>query len=174
MSALSNQPGNKNFLSPLGFKFSIKKTPNINFFVQSVNLPTLSLGTAEVDNPFLKIPFPGDKLAYGTLDVTFKVDEDLSNYLEIHNWLVGIGYPDNFGQRATIEASLPMSGEGVYADLSLIITTSAMNPNYEVTFFDAYPISLAEMSFDSTLTDVDYVTSTVTFAYRIFKISALS
>jgi len=174
MSALSNQPGNKNFLSPLGFKFSIKKTPNINFFVQSVNLPTLSLGTAEVDNPFLKIPFPGDKLAYGTLDVTFKVDEDLSNYLEIHNWLVGIGYPDNFGQRATIEASLPMSGEGVYADLSLIITTSAMNPNYEVTFFDAYPISLAEMSFDSTLTDIDYVTSTVTFAYRIFKISALS
>jgi len=174
MSALSVQPNNKNFLSPLGFKFSIKKAPNINFFVQSVNLPSISLGTVDVENPFLKIPFPGDKLSYGTLDVSFKIDEDLANYFEIYNWLIGIGYPENFGQRANIEASLPMSGEGVYADLSLIIASSSMNPNYEVTFYDGYPINLSELNFDSTLSDVDYLTCTVTFAYRVFKIAALS
>ncbi|NBW58683.1 hypothetical protein EBR43_13085, partial [bacterium] len=82
--------------------------------------------------------------------------------------------PENFGQRANIELAVPMSGEGVYADLSLIVTTSAMNPNYEVTFYDAYPINLSEINFDSTLTDVDYITCTTTFAYRIFKLSLLS
>ena len=49
MSILDTQPTNKNFLSPLGFRFTIKKAPNLNFFVQSVNIPTLSLGTVDVE-----------------------------------------------------------------------------------------------------------------------------
>ena len=176
MSVLDNQPTNKNFLSPNGFKFSIKKSPNVNFFVQSVNLPTFSLGTVDVENPFIKIPFPGDKLTYGQLDVTFKVDEDLTNYIEIYNWLVAIGYPDSFGQRASIEPPNVniISGDGVYTDASLIITNSKMNPNYEVIFKDMYPISLSELQFDSTVTDIDYLTCTSTFAYRIFTINSLS
>lgn len=176
MSALDNQPTNKNFLSPNGFKFGIKKLPNVNFFVQSVNLPSFSLGTVDVENPFIKIPFPGDKLTYGQLDVTFKVDEDLANYLELYNWLVGIGYPDNFGQRGAIEPPNVniVSGEGVYTDAILIITNSKMNPNFQVTFKDLYPINLSELQFDSTVTDIDYLTCTATFAYRIFTISVLS
>ena len=175
MSALDNQPLNKNFLSPNGFKFSIKKIPNVNFFVQSVNLPSFSLGTVDVENPFIKIPFPGDKLTYGQLDVTFKVDEDLSNYLELYNWLVAIGYPDNFGQRGAIEPPNVniVSGEGVYTDAILIITNSRMNANYQVTFKDSYPINLSDMQFDSTVSDIDYITCTATFAYRIFTISQL-
>lgn len=174
MSIVDRQPVNKNFLAPHGFNFQIKKSPHVNFFVQSVNLPTFSLGTVDVENPFIKIPFPGDKLSYGTLDVTYKVDENMENYLEIYNWLIAIGYPDNFGQRSNIESKPAMSGEGVYADLSLIILNSQMNPKFEVTFKDAYPISLSELQFDSTITDVDYLTTTVTFAYRIYTISSLS
>jgi len=176
MSAFLNQPSNKNFLSPNGFKFSIKKLPNVNFFVQSVNIPSFNLGTVDVENPFIKIPFPGDKLTYGQLNVTFKIDEDLSNYLELYNWLIGIGYPDNFGQRRSIEPpNINLaSGDGVYTDASLVITTSKMNSNFEVTFKDAYPINLSELQFDSTITDIDYITCTATFAYRIFTISQLS
>jgi hypothetical protein len=174
MSTTDLLTSNKNFLSPLGFRFQIKKAPNLNFFVQTASMPTVSLGTVDVENPFVKIPFPGDKLTFGQLDISFKVDEDLTNYLEIFNWLMGIGYPDNFLQRRNIESTPTMSGQGVYSDLSLIITSNAYNPKHEVTFHDAYPINLTELQFDSTQTDVDYLTCTVSFAYRNFVIASLT
>ena len=37
--ALSDQPDNTQFLSPLGFNFGIKKLPTTNYFVQSMNVP---------------------------------------------------------------------------------------------------------------------------------------
>lgn len=173
MSALDNQPTNKNFLSPLGFRFQIKKAPNLNYFVQSVNLPTVSIGTVEIGTPFTKIPFPGDKLTFGQLDVTFKVDEDMANYLEIFNWLIAMGHPDNLTDGASVYNATPMSGNGVYSDLSLVILTSAMNGNKMVNFSDAFPLSISDITFDSTLSDVEYVTATATFAYRRFTLTTL-
>ena len=35
MAITTTEPTNKNFLSPLGFKFVIQKTPNVNYFVQN-------------------------------------------------------------------------------------------------------------------------------------------
>lgn len=173
MSALDNQPTNINFLSPLGFKFQIKKTPHLNYFVQSVNLPTVSIGTVEVGTPFTKIPFPGDKLTFGQLDVTFKVDEDMENYTEIFNWLIAMGHPDNFSDGASIYTAPAMSGNGVYSDLSLVILTNGMRGNKMINFSDAFPINLSDIAFDSTLSDVEYVTATATFAYRRFTIDTL-
>lgn len=173
MSALDNQPANKNFLSPLGFKFQIKKTPHLNYFVQSVNLPTVSIGTVEIGTPFTKIPFPGDKLTFGQLDVTFKVDEDMENYTEIFNWLIAMGHPDNFAAGAAMYAAPPMSGNGVYSDLSLVILTNTLNGNKMINFTDAFPINLSDITFDTTLSDVEYVTATATFAYRRFTLASL-
>jgi len=173
MSVLDNQPANKNFLSPLGFKFQIKKTPHLNYFVQSVNLPAVSIGTVEVGTPFTRIPFPGDKLTFGQLDVTFKVDEDMENYTEIFNWMIAMGHPDSLTDSATIYSAPAMSGNGVYSDLSLAILTNGMRGNKMFNFSDAFPINLSDITFDSTLSDVEYVTATATFAYRRFTLASL-
>lgn len=173
MSALDNQPTNINFLSPLGFKFQIKKTPNMNYFVQSVNLPSVSIGTIDVATPFSRIPLPGDKVTFSPLEVTFKVDENMENYLEIYNWIIAIGRPDNFTDGAYIYSAPEMSGEGVKSDLSLVILTNGMRGNKIVNFLDAHPTNLSDITFDSTLTDVEYVTATVTFDYRRFTIASL-
>ena len=61
----------------------------------------------------------------------------------------------------------------MFSDITLLVTTSAMNPNIEITFFDCFPIDLSELSFDSTSADVDYLTATVTFANRRFDVRAL-
>src|SRR5690606_103637 len=60
MSALDKVPSNNNFLSPLGFHFSVRKLPNVNFFVQRVRIPSISLPPADTPNPFVKIPYSGD------------------------------------------------------------------------------------------------------------------
>lgn len=173
MSIVTTTPTNTNFLSPLGFRFQIKKTPHVNYFVQAVNLPSMALGFTSIPSPFIKIPVPGDHLQFGDLDITFKVDEDMKNYLEIYNWMLGIGKPNDYQQYAALKNQDQGSGEGILSDLTLTVLSSAMNPIYEITFVDAYPTSLSGLQFTSELADVEYLQSTVSFQYRIFNITAL-
>lgn len=173
MTALTNQPENTNFLSPLGYKLVIKKLPHLNFFIQSVTVPSVSLGTADVETPFTKIPFPGTKLTFQNLEVTFKIDEDMQNYIEIFDWMNQLGFPDNFAEYQTIAAKPLYSGDGIFSDMTLTVLTSAMNPNITIDFVDCFPVDLSSIIFDSTSADVEYLTATITFANRRFNIRRL-
>ena len=171
MSAVDNQPSNPNFLSQLGFKFSIT-----NYFVQGINLPGMNLGETQEPSPFVRIPVPGDHLSFNELVMTFRVDEDMRNYLELHDWLRGLGFPDNFQQYKALNDQTFNefgSGEGILSDASLMILNSAMNPNIEVTFEDVYISSLSDLDFTYSGLDVDYITCTANFRYKIYKINRL-
>lgn len=182
MTAITNLPSNKNFLSPLGFTFTIKKTPNINFFVQSTSIPSIGLGQSDIQTPFNKIPIPGDKIDFGTLNASFRIDEDMNNYQEIFDWMIALGFPESFSEHNAVATargrfgglvSNQMSGQGIYSDASLMILNSVKAPIIEFIFKDLYPIQLSEVTFDTKITDVDYVESTVTFAYRSFTLNRL-
>ena len=45
-SALSNQIANRNFLAPVGFKFTLSKFPKVSFFSNTARIPDITLGTA--------------------------------------------------------------------------------------------------------------------------------
>jgi hypothetical protein len=93
-STTSGQIENRNFLSPSGFKFTIKRSPKVAFFCNEANIPDLTLGIA-IQPTYLKdIDTPGDKIVFGDLNLRFMVDEDLENYMEIQNWIRGLGYPE--------------------------------------------------------------------------------
>ena len=174
MSAINTLPDNKNFLSPLGFKFSIKKTPGVNYFVQQASIPSLTLGTATIPTPFVKIPVPGDHIDFGTFSISFRVDEELRNYMELFNWLTALGKPQSFDQYRTLaNQSIPGTGEGIYSDATLIILSSAKNPILEVNYRNIYPTQLTEVTFDSKLEEVSYVECTATFAYEQFTFNYL-
>jgi hypothetical protein len=182
MSAASNLPTNKNFLSPLGFTFSIKKTPTVNYFCQTAEIPTISLGQADIQTPFVRIPVPGDHIEFGTFTMSFLVDEDLRNYTEIFDWIIALGFPDNFNQFRSVASntrgqflgqSNPLSGTGVYSDASLMVLNSVKAPILEVVLKDAYPVSLSGVDFNTQSSDVDYVAATATFAYRSFTLNRL-
>lgn len=171
MTAIDNTPNNRNFLSPLNFKFSIKKAPHVNFFIQKVNFPSITLVSPQPNNPFVKTPIPGEHLDYGDLKITFKVDEDLQNYLEIRNWLTGLGKPENFDQFKILQDKPITSGDGIYSDISLIVLSSTKMPNYEVVYVDAYPSFLSEIVFNTTDSDVNYIEATATFKFTYFTIT---
>jgi hypothetical protein len=173
MPLITNQPDNINFLSPLGFKFTLLRFPNVNFYVTDVNLPSLSLGSAQVSTPFKTLEFSGDHLEYGDLQITFMVDEDMQNYLEIYNWITAISYPESFTQYKALKDKPKGDKEGIYSDATLYILNSSMMPNIEVSFQDIFPVSLGDMSFTSKDSDVNYITNTVTFKYKIFKVKKL-
>jgi len=162
MAYTTTEPSNKNFLSPLGFKFTIKKTPHVNYFVQSVNLPSVTLGSTAMPTPHLRIPVAGDHITYGDLTITFKVDEAMANYLELYNWIKAIGKPESYDQ---------YNADEVYSDATLTVLSSAMNAKYNVVFVDIFPVDLGGFTFLTTAGDVDYIESIVTFKYRSYDIS---
>ena len=180
MSAITNTPTNRNFLSPNNFRVVLQRAPLLNFFLQSASIPGLTfVGSIDMLNPFEKIPLPGDHLNYSPLSFSFMVDEDLTNYMEIWNWMYSIGgpttlTPGTYGTNYRLDNSIKTDPNSTTrSDIKLMVMTSAKNPNIEVTFRDAFPISLGELSFNSTSGDVAYLESSVTFEYVNYTISRI-
>ena len=82
------QPGNRNFLAPAGFKMNLDIFPGVDFFCQSANLPDISVGFAEAPTRFRGIPLPASGgVRFGDLSLRFMVDEDLKNYISVWKWI---------------------------------------------------------------------------------------
>jgi hypothetical protein len=171
MSAIDNTPENKNFLSPLNFKLVLKRAPHVNFFLQEVNLPQISINpTPEYSNPLINIPLAGEFVTFSPLSLKFKVDEDLQNYLEIFNWIKALGDYGRDGDYEALQNAPPGSDKGLYSDISLMILSSTKMPNYDITFVDAFPTTLSAMTFNTTDIDVRYLEARVEFRYTIYEI----
>lgn len=163
---LQRQPSNLNFLSPVGFRFLIKKIPTVNYFVQQARIPAITLSLAPIDTPFKVISFPGTKLTYGDFSIDFRIDEDMRNYLEIRDWIKLIGFPESYDQYKKIDRDgKAVPGEGIYSDGTLMILSSAMNPNIEVSLTNMFPIGLSDIVMMSTDTTIAYPSATATFKY---------
>ena len=170
--AYANQIENRNFLSPIGFQFSLNKVPRATFFSNSARIPDISLGTA-IQPVYLKdIDVPGDKLSYGDFNLRFLVDENLTNYMAIHNWLTGLGYPESTKEfkDATTDADGLRDREEIFSDGSLSILNSNFRQVAVVKFKDLFPVFLTSLEFEATDTDVNYFTAEVTFKYTIYEI----
>lgn len=170
---MSDSVTNKNFLSPLNFKFQLKRAPHVNFFLQSVNIPGLSLPEIDVSNPLIRVPYAGDHLMYDELEVQFKIDEELNNYMELHSWVRSLGKRD-YREYAALKQKSVQSGESLKSDISLLILTSNKNANYEVVFKDAFPIRVSGIDFTTTDQDVEYITASATFRYLTYDITKVS
>ena len=154
MTSLTEQPKNINPLADVQFKFDVAALPNTSFFIQTVNLPGVTLEAAVMTTPQLQnFSRHTGIITYEALDVTFMIDEYLKNWQEIHEWIVG--------------------DEDKYTSAVLTILSSSMNPTMEIHFKDIFPTSLSAISFDSTTTDPVYQTGTVSFNYTEYIIKNL-
>lgn len=169
---------NPNFLSPLGFKFIVNKLPNVNYFCQSVTIPSVSIGSIPIAHGIATVPFPGSRLTFDPLTIRFKVDENLRNYIEILNWLRGLGHPNSLEETRQLSAQSPQfsrigTAASYVSDATLAILSSHKNPTHMVNFKDVFPTQLSEITFTSSDSDVNYIDATVIFSYLNFDIEVL-
>ena len=191
-SPLSRQPTQLDYVSPTQFKFNIHQLPKVEFFCTAANVRAISLGEAVFPTPYKEIPVMGDTLTYDNLSISFIVDENLENYIEMHDWLTAIGFPKNRNQFSTFRsstASTPIatqgtsddigdvqpatSARGMFGDAILTVLTNKNNPVVEVRFQDIYPVALGALDFTQTSTDVEYISVTADFSYKIYDIVTL-
>ena len=168
-------------MSPVGFKLVLTKTPKVDFLCQSANIPQISMGTAIQPSYLKDIPVPGDKVLYDDLTVSFLVDEKMENYLAIHKWITGLGYPESQGQYDQLRKDDNRTNRGVvdkgdpryfeFSDATLQVLNSNYKPSVLINFKDAFPTSLSTLDFDVTTRDYNYFTAQVTFKYTIYNIT---
>jgi len=181
-SIYDKQIQNRNYLSPTGFNFTLQRCPKVSFFSNTAQIPGIDLGVATQPNYLNDIPRPGEKLQFSDFNLRFLVDEDLKNYMQIQNWMRGLGFPESLAEiysEYTEYAKLynrefNKSEELLYSDATLEVLNSTMNPQFLVKFKGMFPISLTTLDFDATPTDVDYFTAECTFKYTVYTITDLA
>ena len=191
-SPLNRQPTKLDYTSPTQFRFLINQLPKVQYFTVSANVPGITLGDATYATPLKDIPLPGEKLTYDDLNITFIVDENLENYIEIHNWLASLGFPKNreqFKTHRSATSNLPKATVGtsgdigdvkpitsdspMFSDSVLTVLSNKNNPVVECRFEDCFPTSLSSLDYSQNQTDVEYLTAEVTFKYKIYEIKTL-
>ena len=167
-----DQLTNKNYLSPIGFIFILDKAPKASFLCQRAEIPTMSLGEVNIPTRGL-VPIPVEgNMRYGDLQITFIVDEDLKNYMELHNWMRALGTPQDLSERKAWRDSrrFDPTQDPKYSDATLQVLNNNNNVNFDVVFKGLFPAELTTLSFDVTGTDNEYFTATCTFKYTIFEV----
>lgn len=159
-----------NYFSPLEFIVSVKKLPNVQFFTQAVNIPSLSISAIEQQTPFRPIMIPGRTLSYGELPISFIIDEEMENYIEVFNWLNSLAPTEDFSGYDDLYNS---NDGGHMTDISIVVMNSHKNPNIEFIFKDCFPTNLSDISLDTTQQDVVYPQATVNFTFTNLSIKKM-
>jgi hypothetical protein len=191
-SPLARQPDKLDYASPTQFRFGIHQLPKVEFFTTAINLPGISLGIATLSTPYKDIPLPGEKLEYGNLSIEFLVDEYLENYISLHNWMTGLGFPQDREEfktyrdvtsntpttptaaaKSDIKVGTATPDRAMFSDAFIMILSNKNNPILEINFEDIFPVSIGDLDYSQAATDVEYLSVSAEFAYKIYTMTAL-
>jgi hypothetical protein len=153
-------PDNINNLSSVQFKFDIKRLPDTSYFLQTAMLPGMDMDAPQVGSPRRNRNVTGSQIEFDPLVITFIVDEDMNNYLEIYRWMMFMMRNDDERQN--------------YSDASLHILTGQMNSKMVARFVNIFPTSLTELNFGTNDDDNITMVCTATFNYTYFDFPNVS
>ncbi len=177
------------YADPTKFKFQITKLPRVEFNSIQANIPGISLTEITQPTRLMSVKIPGNDLTFEDLSVTFIVDEDLTNYRSVHDWMTGLAQMDSDdkyrelitdgGDRMPLsrQANLQDAGRvtsatndgAIFSDAKLIVLSARNTPLLELTFKDTYPKSLSALEYNQNATDVEYLQATVTLGYKLHE-----
>lgn len=166
-----------NWLRPNGFRLVVKELPNVSFTCQVSNFPGLQAGSATQPTSFIDLPKIGDKLYHDDLQISFILDEDLANYTELYDWMIGITFPKDYQQFSLLKnrgATQTNDPESIaYSDMTLSILDSNNNASIDLMFKDAFPVSLRPSTFNVKDDSVEYMLCDASFRFSMFDIVRL-
>ena len=165
----------QNYLTPTSFNLTIKRIPNVTYSCHAVSLPSVSLGSAQAPNMFNNMNTPGSKIEFSPLIIRFNVGEDLTNYLELFNWMIALApvedLQDKYDYIQQPRNNQLVKQRELLSDVTLTTLTNAKNPVCHFNFVDMYPSDLTTIDFDSKLQDIQPLTTDATFTFRYFTVN---
>ena len=175
MTALTRNPLNPNFLHPNKFQLNFSRAPNVQYFCQTVTVPGISLSEIMQPTPFTDLYLPGEKPIYDLLNVTFMVDEEMSSWLEIHNWIRAMTFPTGFEEYQNLPALNPQAlSKPQYSNATITVLTAANNPILRFHYFDVFPTSLSTVIMNTSDGPDSIITADVTLRYSYFNVEKVT
>jgi len=179
MTAITRNPSNPNPLHPNKFQLNFGRAPNIQYFCQTLTIPGISLSEAMHPTPFVDLYAPGEKAIYDLLNVTFIVDEELKGWLEIHDWIRAMTFPENYSEYRNLN-NLHRTATGAskdnfpqYSVAKITLLSSSNKPYYQFTFHDCFPTSVSNFIISSTDSPENIITADATFRYSYYDVEKL-
>jgi len=163
---MSGFTGSHNPLLVNYFQFILDRVPNMVYFCQSVNLPGIGFGTA--DQPTIyghPVKIPTGAFRFEELELSFRVDENLTNLLELHTWIRTTG---NYTSDCN---TLPYNQKT--SDATLLITNSSYAPKLKVHFKHVFPQYVSGINFVVNAPTAVEAIATVKFAHTGYTIERL-
>jgi len=145
---------NYNLAKNNNYKLEITNAPELNFFIQSCTLPTVSMSGKESSIRHHQANAPGNYVVYSEFNCVILMDEDFQNYIYLHNWLRDFIDMDDY--------------RNLIRNINLHILSANKQNIIVFEFFGAFPTNLASISFDSAITDSQIITFDVEFTYQYF------
>jgi len=171
MTALTRTPENTGFLQPTKFLLVFDRMPTVQYFCQQINLPGVNLPQIDRETPFVALPIPATKLIYNQLNITFIMDEKGQSWQDIYNWFRAIAAPPGFDERNRLTAlqnQFKTNSLTSYSDATLTLLTALNNPIIRIQFFNAFPIALQDINFDTGSSADTILTGLATFVYDYY------
>ena len=183
----SQQPTVYDYATGTQWRLAFNRLPKTTWFWTAANIPGISLGEAQYPTPMADIMLTGDKLTFETLTITFIVDEELQNYRELWDWMVGIGAPKSHDQWTAVlsegdgavrqfgandkdpRTKLTYEESNLYSDATLIVYNSKNMAKVNVQFKNMFPTNLSSLEYSQELTDVEYFHATASFRYLYYE-----
>ena len=167
MATLTN---NLNYLQPTSYKLRIDREnyPNLEYFAQSVTHPGMIMNPVEMPYKQLSgIPFTGAKLTYNELSANLILDENLSSYDEMYNWMRRLLTQEEI---PAIKRNFKTKVVPTYSDIVVSILSSHNNKTKQIKYIDCIPIALGDITFESTATGTEFVTFAISFRFSYFDL----
>lgn len=165
MTAITSNPSSLDFLSKIGFKAEIERLKDTEYMVQRVRIPGPRVSNVMVPNPFGRAPVPGDHPEIGQLTFSFLVNESLSSWTGIRDWLTDISRVDGFDRYAALAALDQSKGLGLSSNIVIYALSSNRLANKRLMFHGCVPSALSDLELNSVDRDVDYMIATATFDF---------
>lgn len=187
----ASQPTTYDYASPNQWRINFDRLPLTTWFCTNANIPGITLGEAQYPTPMSDIPISGDKLTFDTLNIQFLVDEELKNYREMWEWLVGLGFPKQHSQfsdvlsESKLNTVLPgasrmtysnkagqkttLTDGASYSDATMTFYNSKNIAKVEVHFRDIFPTSLSGIDLTTDTSDVEYIRVDASFRYLYYE-----
>ena len=154
------------------FRVIFNFIPNVQFFARNVTIPDVSMQPVELSNLNNKIFFHSNKLSYSEFNLTFRVDEDLENYMEILKWIKTMSAPEEFEQFKNYRpptSDIRDTTHDMSTDATVYILSNVDQPNKKVIFKNIFPISLS--SFDLAQDNTQPADVSAIFRYDYFDLA---
>lgn len=154
------------------YQLILPRFPLAQYFATDFRMPEIQLPQTTIATPFSDLPMAGDKPIFGPLSFNFLVNEDMSNFKQVYDWLFSIGFADSydtFRNYSNKDAPHQALGE---QDAKVLILNSKGSPIRTITFFDAIPVALSGIDFTSQDPSTNYVKASVTMAYSRYEFTS--